>query len=92
MQNLLILTVRFFFELLNILIIVRVFLSWVQYDPYNKYIMLIFQLTDPVIEPFKKLMKKLNLRMGMIDISPLVALLAMQFLERILIMLIYAIL
>ena len=53
------------------IIIVRVIISWVNPDPYNPLIRLIHGLTDPVLEPIRRLLPD----MGGLDISPFVAIL-----------------
>ena len=75
-------TVSYFFEFLNLMILIRVFLSWFKYNPNNKLIMLVFQLTDPVLEPFKKLSSKLGLNSGMIDFSPIISLLFLYYIVK----------
>ena len=75
-------TVMYFFDFLNFMIRLRVFLSWFSFNQYNKVIMLIFQLTDPVLEPFKRLTSKLGLDRGMIDFSPVVSLLVLYYVVK----------
>jgi YggT family protein len=75
-------TVSYFFEFLNIMILIRVFLSWFKYNPNNKFIMLVFQLTDPVLEPFKRLSSKLGLSSGSIDFSPIISLLFLYYIVK----------
>jgi uncharacterized protein YggT (Ycf19 family) len=41
--------------------------------------MILFAITDPVLDPFKKLLKMLNVNMEMVDLSPLVAMLSIQY-------------
>lgn len=79
MEILLIRSLNAFFQLINFLLVVRVLLSWVKYNPQSRYIVLLFNLTDPILDPFKKLLNRLNVNMGMIDFSPLVAMLAIQY-------------
>jgi YggT family protein len=79
MDVLLIRSFSVFFQLINFLLVVRVLLSWVKYNPENRYIMLLFNLTDPILDPFKKLLKRLNVNLEMLDLSPLVAMLAIQY-------------
>lgn len=79
MQSVLINTVNLFFEVLNLMIFVRVMLSWFRYNPYNKFIVLLFQLTDPILEPFKKLVSRFGIDTGMIDFSPLIAMLVLYY-------------
>jgi YggT family protein len=75
-------TVSYFFEFLNYMILIRVFLSWFNVNPNNKIVMLIYQLTDPVLEPFKKLSSKLGLNAGMIDFSPIISLLFLYYIVK----------
>ena len=83
-------TVSYFFDFLNLMILIRVFLSWFNFNPNNRIIVLIFQLTDPVLEPFRKLASKLGLNTGMIDFSPIISLLFLYYIVRpLLITLIY---
>lgn len=83
-------TVSYFFEFLNYMILIRVFLSWFNINTDNKLVILIFQLTDPVLEPFRKLSGKLGLNTGMIDFSPIISLLFLYYvLKPLLITLIY---
>jgi YggT family protein len=79
MDILLIRSFSVFFQLINFLLVVRVLLSWVKYNPENRYIILLFNLTDPILDPFKKLLKRLNVNLEMVDLSPLVAMLAIQY-------------
>lgn len=75
-------TVSWFFEFLNLMILIRVFLSWFSYNPNNRLIVLVFQLTDPVLEPFKRLSAKLGLNTGMIDFSPIISLLFLYYIVK----------
>ncbi|MDF2590676.1 MAG: hypothetical protein K0S75_142 [Clostridia bacterium] len=79
MEILLIRSFNALFRLINFLLVVRVLLSWVKYNPNSRYIVLLFNLTDPILDPFKNLMRRLNVNFEMIDISPLVAMLAIQY-------------
>ena len=75
-------TVSYFFEFLNFMILIRVFLSWFNNSTNNRIIMLVYQLTDPVLEPFKKLSSKLGLNTGMIDFSPIISLLFLYYIVK----------
>ena len=64
-----------------ILIIIRIFLSWIPMN--NNFTDLIYNLTDPILKPFKDILDKyLNLP---IDFSPLLLILTLEVLEKILI-------
>ena len=59
-------------------IIIQAILSWINPDPYNPVSGLLFNITSPVLQPFRRLIKPV----GGIDLSPLVALIALMFIER----------
>ena len=59
-----------------VLIIARVIVSWIGSQSRHPLIPLIYQLTDPVLRPFSKLVPPIS---G-IDLSPLFALIALRFL------------
>ena len=64
-----------------ILITIRIFLSWIPMN--NNFTDLIYNLTDPILKPFKDILDKyLNLP---IDFSPLLLILTLEVLEKILI-------
>ena len=68
------------FELLSLLIILRAFLSFVRLDPYHPIIRFINQMTDPILEPLRRVIPPL----GMIDITPVIALILLQVIEQLL--------
>ena len=59
-----------------ILIIARIIVSWIANQSRHPLIPLIYQLTEPVLRPFSKLVPP----MGGIDLSPLFALITLRFL------------
>ena len=66
--------VRIFFDLLSFAIIARVVLSWLQSSGAGRLKMVIYDVTEPVLGPFRRVIP----RVGMIDISPIVALLCLD--------------
>ncbi|MCC5865769.1 MAG: YggT family protein [Wenzhouxiangella sp.] len=68
--------VRMLLVLYLVLIIAGVILSWVGQNFRHPIVPLIFQLTDPVLAPIRRLLPSL----GGFDLSPLVALIGIQFL------------
>ncbi len=80
MYYILVASLRVFFQLVSFLLIARVLLSWVRVDPYNRYIVLLYNLTEPILAPFRKLSGKLGVNLQTIDISPLLAMLVIQYL------------
>jgi YggT family protein len=67
-----------FFDLYNLLILIRLLLSWVRPDPYAPPVRFIYQITEPYLEPFRRLLPPV----GMIDFSPILALLVLSFIRR----------
>ena len=64
------------------IVIIRAALSWVNPDPYNPIVRLIHQLTEPVMAPIRR---RIPLRGGGMDFSPLVILLVIIFLQSFLV-------
>jgi len=85
MNEILINIIVIVFEVLWWAILIRVLLSWlpmagVQIDRYNPVINILYTITDPILEPLRR-----YTTVGMIDLSPLVALIGLRFLEQILV-------
>jgi len=67
-------------------ILARVVISWVSADPHNPIVRTICNLTDPVLD---RLRKSLPMYVGGIDLSPVVAILVIWFLQRFLVQSLY---
>ncbi|MDI1472359.1 MAG: YggT family protein [Thermodesulfovibrio sp.] len=65
----------------SFIIIIGAVLSWVNPDPYNPIVRFIYGITEPLLRPIRKL---LRLRLP-IDLSPLILLLIIYFLQKFLI-------
>lgn len=65
------------------LILIRALISWVNPDPYNPIVGFLYKTTEPILEPIRRILP-LGLRFG-IDISPILAFLAIMFLRSFLI-------
>jgi YggT family protein len=59
-------------------IIIRALISWVNPDPYNPIVQFLTRITEPVLRPLRQLVP--TGKMG-IDLSPLIAILIIYFLE-----------
>lgn len=64
-------------------IIVRALISWVNPDPYNPVVQFLYKVTEPILTPIRRILP-LDLKFG-IDISPVIAILAIYFLQSFLI-------
>ena len=60
------------------IIIARAVLSWVNPDPYNPVVRFLYRITEPVLRPIRHRLP--TFAMGL-DLSPMVVLLAIYFLE-----------
>lgn len=71
------------FEILNLLIIGRVIISWVRPNPsdmrWRKVIKFIYDVTEPILGPIRDLLPQGGI-LG-IDISPLIAIFALQIIH-----------
>jgi len=65
------------------LILIRALISWVNPDPHNPIVQFLHKTTEPILYPIRKLLP-LGLRFG-IDISPIIAFLAIMFLKSFLV-------
>ena len=61
-------------QVLLVAILVRVVLTWFPVDPSNPIIRLIYEVTEPVLAPFRRVIP----RIGMFDLSPIAAMLVIQ--------------
>ena len=73
------------FQAYEFLLLARVFLSWINTDPYRPVIahpivQVLQRITDPVLVPLRRVIPPIG---GTIDITPVVALLVLEILRRI---------
>ncbi len=62
------------FRVLVYLIIARCILSFVRHDPYQPIIRFIYDVTEPVMKPFRRIIPSA----GGLDFSPFIAVLAVE--------------
>jgi YggT family protein len=55
-------------------IFIRALLSWFPIDPRNPLVTLLYDVTEPILDPLRRVIP----RLGMIDITPLVAIIIIQ--------------
>ena len=56
-------------QLLSLAILARALLSWVRPDPYNPIVRALNAITDPILEPLRRIIP----RIGMMDLTPMAA-------------------
>lgn len=59
------------------IVIGRAIISWVNADPYNPIVRFLIQTTDPVLEKIRRYVPP----MGGLDLSPMILILALVFLQ-----------
>ena len=65
-------------NILSIAILVRVLLTWFPVDPSNPIIRILYDVTEPILAPLRKVIP----RIGMFDLSPIAAMLVIQFISQ----------
>ena len=60
------------------IIIIRALISWVNPDPYNPIVQALTRLTEPVLRPLRKLAPPYKVG---VDLTPLIAILILLFLD-----------
>jgi YggT family protein len=73
--------VNILFWVLNLAIFARVLFSWINPNPYNPLVSLVYQITDPILDPLRRIVPAV----GMFDITPIVAWILLDIVRRILI-------
>jgi len=56
----------------------RAIISWFSLDPRNPLVEVLDQITEPILSPLRRIVP----RIGMIDITPLVAIILLQVLSQ----------
>lgn len=72
--------VELLFNILQFAIIIRSLLSWFNPRPDNPLVVLLMDITEPILAPLRRIVP----RLGMIDITPLVAILLMSVTQQVL--------
>ena len=83
--NLLIAVAEIINMLLNVyywVVIIAALISWVNPDPYNPVVRFLRAVTEPVFRPIRRL---IGYRLGPVDISPIIVILAIFFVQKFLI-------
>jgi YggT family protein len=80
-MNLLVYFINVFFTLLSLAILARVLLSWVRVSPYHPAVEFLYRLTEPILAPLRRIIPPL----GMVDISPVIALFLLQIIQQVLV-------
>jgi YggT family protein len=69
------------FYALYLAILARIVLSWLNASPYSPLVSFIYQITDPILLPLRRIVPPL----GMIDITPLLAIMLLSLVRELLV-------
>jgi YggT family protein len=69
-------------EIYKWMIIIAALLSWVNPDPYNPIVRFLYSVTEPVL---RRVRRFIGHRLGPIDISPIVVIIAIIFIQSFLV-------
>ncbi|MCY4410947.1 MAG: YggT family protein [Caldilineaceae bacterium] len=73
-------------QIYTFILLIRILITWIpNLDPHHPIVQLLFQVTEPVLEPARKLIPSI----GMIDISPIVVFIVLGILQDLLVQLAY---
>ncbi|WP_077367314.1 YggT family protein [Anaerosalibacter sp. Marseille-P3206] len=77
------------FNLIELFILVRIILSYIPINMNNFFGKFIYSMTEPILSPCRELLYKLGLDIGLIDFSPLLAVLFLRVARYIIISIIF---
>ena len=69
----------FAIRIYEVILIVRIFMSWMNPDPSNVFVEWIYRLTDPVLEPIRRILPGSG--MGF-DFSPIIVFIILDLIKR----------
>ncbi len=70
--------VNILFQVLMLAILARALLSWFRVGPDNALGRILYEITEPILAPLRSVIPPLG---GMVDITPIIALFLLQFLQ-----------
>jgi YggT family protein len=59
-------------------IFIRIIFSWIGMDPQNPVVVFLHEITEPILAPIRQFMP----RMGMLDLSPMVAIFLLYLIAK----------
>ena len=70
--------IRILCDVLTVIILLRVVVSWYSPRPTNKLVIILYRVTEPILAPLRRIIP----RVGMFDFSPLVAIILIQLIRQ----------
>lgn len=74
------------FNIINILIIIRVIISWLAPYSRNEFVDFIYRVTEPMLAPFRSLIPIKNLN---IDLSPVILYFVLALIRKVILIILY---
>ena len=68
-------------QILYWLLFARMIVSWLPIDPYHSIVQFLFQATEPLLAP----LRRLPLQVGALDLTPLLAFIGLFFVRNVLV-------
>ncbi len=65
-------------QVLAVIIFVRAILSWFAISPYSPIVVFLDRITEPILAPLRRIIP----RLGMVDITPMVAIIILLLIAR----------
>ena len=72
--------VRVLCDILTFAIVIRAVLSWFPIRSFNPLVALVYQVTEPVLAPLRRIVP----RVGMLDLTPLITIILLQMIANLL--------
>jgi YggT family protein len=69
------------FQVLIFAIVARALLSWFNLGPSNPLVRILYDVTEPILAPLRRVIPTI----GVIDITPIAAILLLEFVQRVLV-------
>lgn len=71
--------IELFFSVYILLLFIRVMSSWIPSLQHTKFILFVSRMTDPYLNLFRRFIPPIG---GVIDLSPIIAFITLQFLQK----------
>ena len=69
------------FRIYEVIVVIRVIFSWIRVDMYHPVAQWIYRLTEPLLDPIRRVLPTNQIGL---DFSPIILLLALTFLQHLL--------
>ena len=71
------LIIDIFIQVLIVAVFIRVLLSWFQVNPENSFVNFVYEITEPLLAPFRRFVT-----VGMFDLSPIIVIILLEVIRE----------